>query len=114
MDYDDPRNPNRIPKATIEDIQRYVDKGQPPGGFVEAVLSNNLMEACKRADTDNLDAIVAIAQYVYSHVPLNCHGSKDIVNLWCALATATRENAPAAEIDQISNELYEALGRKGM
>jgi len=110
--FDDPRNPEWIPKETIGCIERYVSSGLDPGDFVQAILSNDLMEACKRADENNLKAIVAIAQHVYSHVPRNCYGTKTIVRLWIELGSAQRLNGSAALIDQISEALYEALGRK--
>jgi hypothetical protein len=113
MRFDDPRNPAWIPKETIGCIERYVSSGLDPGDFLQAVLSNDLMEACKRADENNLKAIVAIAQHVYSNVPMNCHGTREIVKLWIELGSATRTNATADVVNKITEALYEALGRKG-
>jgi hypothetical protein len=110
--FDDPRSPSWIPKETKEAIERYVNAGLDPGDFLQAIMSNDLMGACKLADEHNLRAIVAIAQHVYSNVPMNCHGTKDIVRLWIELGSANRNNGSAAYIDQISAALYEALGRK--
>ena len=38
-DLDDLSNPHRIRRETLESIQRYVNDGLPPGGFLEAVLA---------------------------------------------------------------------------
>jgi len=110
--FDDPRSPAWIPKETKEALDRYVNDGLEPGAFLQAVLSNDLIGACKAADENNLRAIVAIAQHIYSNVPMNIHGTKDIVRLWIQLGSATRFGAPADQIDAISKALEEAPGRK--
>jgi hypothetical protein len=70
--------PNRIRSA----IQRHVAKGESVGGFVTAVLHNDLSEAIGRADEECLAAISTIVQYVYNEVPGAAWGSKEKVAAW--------------------------------
>jgi len=65
-------------------IERYVLKGIPPGSFLEALLSNNFMEAVGRADSDNLHALVGWAKFFYNHMPASSYGSPQNVTSWYA------------------------------
>lgn len=67
---------------TKEGIDRYVQYGIRPGGFLTAVLENNLMGAMERADSENRIDLFEICRYIYNHCPILCHGSPEIVNEW--------------------------------
>lgn len=69
-------------RSTKETIDNYVEKGWEPGGFVGAVLANDLMGAVGRADAENLRDLIEICQYVHWEIPGNCHGSYQIVRHW--------------------------------
>ena len=69
-----------LPPRIREAIDQFVWHGTPTGGFVRAVLSNDLMGAVVRADPDSLSSIGLICQYVYNAVPSGCHGSSEAVN----------------------------------
>jgi hypothetical protein len=69
---------NRIRSA----IQRHVFQGESVGGFVTAVLHNDLSEAVGRADEECLAALSTIVQYVYNEVPGAAWGSKEKVAAW--------------------------------
>ena len=71
-----------IPQHTQYQIDEYVKNYIPPGDFVRAVLSNDLMEAFMRADDVNMHCMKDIMKYVYNDIPNTCHGSPGIVNLW--------------------------------
>jgi hypothetical protein len=71
-----------IPQDTKECIDEYVKEKYPPGGFLTAVLENNLMEAFRRADQHNIEAMKDIVSYVYNSVPISAHGSPEIVKKW--------------------------------
>jgi len=71
-----------IPKITREALDRYAVHHVPPGGFLRAVLSNDLMEAMGRADEENRAAIFDICAYIHNELPGNCHGSPDWVREW--------------------------------
>lgn len=72
----------KIPKLTLETIQRYVENRIPAGGFVTAVLMNDLKEAVANGDKNNLDALVQIVKFIYNEAPMKCWGSKEAVNEW--------------------------------
>lgn len=72
----------RIPEHMRHGARLYVEQGVPPGSFLYAVLSNNLLEAFKRADDDNAAAMRDWAAFVYNDLPTLCHGSEDIVDQW--------------------------------
>lgn len=72
----------KIKRSTIDQIDNYVKEGTPPGGFVRAVLENNLMEAFHRGDKENSEALIDICMYVYNEVPASCHGSPANVSAW--------------------------------
>lgn len=66
----------------IESLVRYVVRGIPTGGFLRAVLSNDLMGAYSRADLDNIRSMRAIVTYVYSRCPMDCRGSHEVIDEW--------------------------------
>lgn len=65
-----------------ESIDAYVATGRPTGGFLEAVLSNDLMEALGRADSGAIDNLPHIVAYVYNEAPSGCWGSRERVREW--------------------------------
>lgn len=66
----------------LEAIQRYVDYGIPPGGFLTAVICNDFSEAVGRADSTNVANLPAFAAYFYNEVPSDCHGSLELMENW--------------------------------
>lgn len=60
-------------------LERYINNGINPGGFMTAVLHNNLCEAFGRADFMNAANLKNIVGYVYNHVPSNAWGSPEKV-----------------------------------
>jgi len=71
-----------IPDRTKQTIDDYVKHGWNPGGFVTAVLANDLMNSFGRADEENQVAMLSIVKYVYNNTPMSCHGSYEAVNAW--------------------------------
>lgn len=76
MDY------SRIRPEIIESIRAYADEGWPTGGFLMAVLSNDLKEAYGRADDGNIEAMYEIIKYCYNEIPSACWGSPEAVKEW--------------------------------
>jgi hypothetical protein len=66
----------------LETLDRYVTHGIPTGGFLEAVLANDLMESFGHADMGNRLTLFEICSYVYNELPSGCHGSYEIVGKW--------------------------------
>ena len=67
---------------TKDSIDRYVNDKIPPGGFLCAVLSNDLFEAFARADSINRATMFDIVDYIYNNTPNICWGSPEIVKEW--------------------------------
>lgn len=68
--------------AIIESLKAYVEQKRPTGGFLYAVLSNDLFRACEKADDINRHILFDITSYIYNNLPTACHGSKEKVDKW--------------------------------
>ena len=79
-------------------LDEYATHGLQPGGFLTAVLENNLMEAVGRADDYNAHTLVDIIRYCYNDIPGLCWGSPEKVKTWIERKqkerTATQEAVP--------------------
>ncbi len=73
---------NGIPAETWQGLTAYVTRGQAPGGFLHAVLANDLFDACGRADEANRRALFAIVSWIWNEAPQACWGSKDAIEHW--------------------------------
>ena len=63
-------------------LRRYIDKRMVVGGFLEAVLSNNLTAAVAHADARNARALPNIACYLHNEAPIECWGSSEKYKEW--------------------------------
>ena len=70
---------NSCPENIKESIRAYV-QGRPTGGFLEAVLGNDLMEAVMRADAVNRECLPGILAFVWENVPGDMWGSPAAVD----------------------------------
>jgi len=85
------------PQNIKDSIRAYI-RGRPTGGFLEAVLQNDLLHAVSLADSQNkaslqlrsdVEDFLAILAYIYNEVPGNIWGSPEAVHqhlLACAEA----------------------------
>lgn len=73
---------NKIPARMLDPITRYVMNGTPPGGFLTAVITNNLLDASTRADKANEQLLRAYAQLFWWWTPRECHGSVERMEAW--------------------------------
>lgn len=71
-----------VPVTLAEGLIRYIDHGVPTGSFLEAVLSNDLMDAMARADIGNRYRVFEVAVFLHSVAPRGCYGSRDAVAEW--------------------------------
>ena len=74
------------------DIDRYVEQHVPTGGFIHAVLCNDLFRALIKADVGSLIGLSNIVWYVQNNVPIKAHGTREKVEAWLA-------NEPEKEIE---------------
>ena len=63
-------------------IKRYVENRIEPGGFLTALLSNDLMRTFARADETNGSLIREWVQWMWSDMPPNMVGSQEKVEAW--------------------------------
>lgn len=76
-------NPVRgVSKTVIQSLNMWVMNKILPGGFLTAVLENNLKEACARADSYNRATLFEIVEYCYMNIPAPCWGSPEKVRAW--------------------------------
>lgn len=73
---------DRIPPSTKGSIDRWVKDGCPVGGFLTAVLCNDLADALGRADQFNAPNLDAIVGYLYNECPSGCWGSRAKYEAW--------------------------------
>jgi hypothetical protein len=85
-----------IPQHLLNSLERYLNHGIMPGGFLTAVLENNLCEAFGRADIHNSAILKEIVGYVYNHLPSESWGSREKVREWQAKAFAASAEDNAA------------------
>ena len=84
----------------IDSLRRYVDHGVPVGGFLEAVISNDLFGAMGRADDSSRANLFAICSFVYNDMPGVCWGSPAKVTAWLNAKRAERQHARDREAVQ--------------
>ena len=83
--HDEHRNdPWWCPPEIVESLLRYWHQRIPTGGFLEAVLCNDLRDACGRADDTNIRHLPGIVQFCYWQLPGGSWGSPERVNAWLA------------------------------
>jgi hypothetical protein len=73
---------DRLPAHMREGARLYVERGIEPGGFLFAVLSNDLLGAYERADDVNTFAMRAWAAWLHDECPLGAQGSPEKVRAW--------------------------------
>ena len=74
----------RIPEYMFDAVLNYFNYHIKPGDFLTALLKNDLMEACVRADPENLEALPAWAALLYNEAPVRAYGSPEKVKAWLA------------------------------
>ncbi len=77
-------NERKIPPRTKAGLLAYRDERRPPGGFLRAVLENDLAGAFAKADSENLAAMRGIVGWVYWEMPGAAWGSPGAVEEWLA------------------------------
>jgi hypothetical protein len=82
LHFDEWRGHEGVPEHTRGALLRYRDKGYDPGGFMTAVLTNDLMGAISRADRENARALIEICRWVYMRMPRASWGDDDTVDQW--------------------------------
>jgi len=76
----------------VHALDQWAEVGLLPGGFLQAVLSNNLFEAVGRVDDDNGKVLLYICQYIYNELPAACHGSPQKMKAWAEMKEKERQS----------------------
>lgn len=82
-----------IPPDTLELLEQWVERRAVhlPGSFLTAVLSNDLLEACRRADERNRVALYWIVGWLHDNAPALSWGSAETVSNWLAACRLSAE-----------------------
>ena len=65
-------------------VRRYFESHQKVGGFLTALLCNNLRETLTHADDTNARFIKEWVQWLYNHAPARSWGSEEHHAAWLA------------------------------
>lgn len=84
-----------ISGSTLNALKAYIERGQPVGRFLTAVLENNLKDAVSRADSENLHNLPAYVGYLHNVADSRCWGSPEKVRQWYAIKSAERARGDA-------------------
>jgi len=71
-----------LPISEAGAFRRYLYDHIETGGFLRAILENNLIRAVQRADHDNGMLLGEWANFVYWEMPHECHGDAEAVLKW--------------------------------
>ena len=102
-----------IPPHLQGGLERYLQHGIMPGGFLQAVLENKLKESFERADDISRAALPDIVHYLYNFIPMAAWGSPERVTEWTARIRSDKLNSQARQTgvtpDAVQPELQEGL-----
>jgi len=73
---------SRLPEHMQEGAKAYVEHGRMPGGFMHAVLTNDLVGAVGHADATNAEALQEWVRWMYNDIPAPAWGSEEAVLEW--------------------------------
>lgn len=77
-------NYDLLPEHIRPAVRRYIEEGTPVGGFLTAVITNNLSMAFGQADEINLSRLFDIVNFFWTEAPGPCWGSRDKMQAWMA------------------------------
>jgi len=75
-------NVEMIPEHMVDGVMDYLEFGLEPGGFLRAVLENDLVHAFGCADRTNIHRMEDWASFIYNEMPMAAWGSKKKVDAW--------------------------------
>lgn len=87
VDYDE--LPNENLKLALEN---YIVHGLEPGGFMTAVLTNDLYSTVYRADAQNVSIIPHIVTWIHNNIPSICYGNSETMIMWMNDEGGVRSN----------------------
>ena len=82
-----------LPAHMQRAARAWVENGQTPGDFLQAVIRGDLFDAVARADEDNLAALQTWCRWFYNEAPPGCWGSAEKVQAWKARGGLLRQES---------------------
>lgn len=82
MDAEIEQHLSGIPEHMRDGLLKYLRYGIRPGHFLEAVLSNDLIGACDRADEENQRALYQYVFVLTNYAPSRAWGGRETVLYW--------------------------------
>ncbi len=80
-----------VPEHVLPGLVRYVENGYEPGGFLRAVIVNDLADACRRADDLCGPALQDIVRFLYNVFPGGIWGHRNRYTGWLKRTQEERE-----------------------
>jgi len=71
-----------VPNYMVDGAVRYIMNGIEPGGFLQAVICNKLVQSFNKADDTNRRCIYNWADVLYNVFPSESWGTEDKYNKW--------------------------------
>jgi hypothetical protein len=96
---------NEIPNHLRGGLARYLVHGIQPGGFMSAVLDNDLIGAFSRADLIAARSMREIVAFLYNWAPRSSYGMKGSVDAWLAMPADHRVHA----VREVSEDAFEQM-----
>jgi hypothetical protein len=82
----------RLPRHMHRGLINWLAFGVMPGGFLQAVLRNDLVQAFARADAENTAAMREWAAFLYDDMPRGAWGSEKTIAEWQRIGGLSRHN----------------------
>ena len=73
-----------LPEHMRDSMERYIQHGVEPGGFMFSILENDFVHAYQRADQTNKRALANYALFLFEYAPSECWGNRPRVQKWIA------------------------------
>lgn len=73
---------HELPEHMWYGLELYLRMGINPGGFMQALLCNDLMNAFSRADSLNIEKMENWIKFIYNYLPLSCYGNRWDYDTW--------------------------------
>lgn len=84
----------QIPDHLVDGLVRYQTEHIRTGGFLEAVIANDLARAASQAGYGvTLADLKMLVSWVGAELPSHAHGSYEAIDTWCAEPAERREQA---------------------
>ena len=89
-----------IPDYMHKGLLSYIERGQIPGSFLTAVLSNDYLDAVRRADDKNVVRLHCYGKFLLCAAPALASGSPENVKSWNKKGGMTGLQAKNAEQEE--------------